>query len=97
VSLGILLTAMTIASVPLPPPTETFPVRGGLGRCEAPKARTLVGRKRGPRVEAEARRLTGATVIRWVPKGAMVTMDHREDRLNLHLDHRGRILTVSCG
>jgi hypothetical protein len=48
-------------------------------------------------VEAEALRLSGAGTVRWIPMGAMVTMDYRADRLNLRLDRKGRILGVSCG
>jgi hypothetical protein len=40
---------------------------------------------------------TGATKIRWVAKGMMVTMDYREDRLTVYLDAANRIERASCG
>jgi hypothetical protein len=47
--------------------------------------------------EREALRLSGAGIVRWIAKGAMVTMDYRPDRLDLRLDGKGRIVKVECG
>ena len=86
-------TGSTAAAQP-----ETYPARGDTGHhCDAARAKHLVGRKRSPRVEAEALRLSGAASARWIPPGMMVTMDYRPDRLNLRLDRHRRILHVSCG
>jgi uncharacterized membrane protein len=75
---------------------EEVPVRGG-GHCDAARAQRLIGRARSEGVGAEALRLTGARTVRWIPKGAMVTMDYREDRVNLHLDGDGKVVKVACG
>ena len=75
---------------------EEVPVRGG-GSCDASKAQKLIGRARSDKLGAEALRLTGASRVRWIRKGAMVTMDYREDRVNLHLDGRGKVVRVACG
>jgi Peptidase inhibitor I78 family len=56
-----------------------------------------VGKSRSKAVGAKALRLSGASTLRWVPKDGMVTMDYREDRLNLHLDSKNRIVRVACG
>ncbi|MEA3002964.1 MAG: hypothetical protein QOH81_1752 [Sphingomonadales bacterium] len=98
-ALGVLAMAMTIGAAPPPPAApDAYPVRGETGhKCDAARAKKLVGRKRSPRVEAEALRLSGGGTVRWIPMGAMVTMDYRADRLNLRLDRKGRILGVSCG
>jgi hypothetical protein len=98
-ALGVLAMAMTMgAAAPPPSAPESYPIHGDGGhRCDVADAKRLVGRTRSPKVEAEARRLTGAGLVRWVPMGAMVTMDFRPDRLNLHLDRKGRILSVNCG
>lgn len=93
--LGVLAMAMTAGAAP---PPETYPVRGDSGHvCNVGKAKTLVGRRRSARVEAEALLLTGAASLRWIAPNTMVTMDYRPDRLNLHLDRRGRILRINCG
>jgi hypothetical protein len=75
---------------------EEVPVRGG-GSCDASRARALIGEARSEGVVAKALRLTGARTVRWIPEGAMVTMDYREDRANLHLDAKGRVVRIACG
>jgi hypothetical protein len=96
--LGVLAMAMTIEATPPQTGFEAYPVRGESGHhCDAAKAKALIGRKRSPAVERAALRLSGAAAVRWIPAGAMVTMDYRPERLNLRLDRRGRILGVNCG
>ena len=75
---------------------EEVPVRGG-GTCDSARAKALVGRARSDALGREALRLTGARTLRWIPKGAMVTMDYREGRVNLHLDRRGKVVRIACG
>jgi hypothetical protein len=70
----------------------------GTGRtCDAGKAQSLVGRIADEALAAEAMRLTGAGALRWVPMGAMVTMDYRPDRLNIHLGPRNEVTRIACG
>jgi hypothetical protein len=96
---GILL--MTMACAPVPPAEpgeEPVPVHGATGyRCDASRAQALVGRQATSELGAEALRLTGARAIRWIPPGAIVTMDYREDRLNIELDGRNRVTQLRCG
>ena len=40
---------------------------------------------------------TGARILRWVPKGGMVTMDFSPDRLTVQLDGANRVETARCG
>ncbi|HEX4737027.1 MAG TPA: I78 family peptidase inhibitor [Allosphingosinicella sp.] len=90
------LLAMTMTMAATPP--QAYPVRGDTGHhCDAGKVKTLVGRQRSPAVEREALQLSGGALVRWIPKGSAVTMDYRPDRLDLRLDRRGRIASVSCG
>jgi hypothetical protein len=88
---------MAMAGCAAVPSAEAqVPVRGA-GSCDAAKARSLVGKVRSQAVGAKALRLSGAARLRWIPKGSMVTMDYREDRLNLRLDARNRIVRIACG
>lgn len=96
------LMLMTIGCAPLPPsdppPEEEVPVHGSTGRvCDAAPAQSLVGREANADLGAEAMRLSGAGKLRWIPKGAMVTMDYREDRLNIELDENNRVTRIRCG
>jgi hypothetical protein len=69
----------------------------GAGKCDSAKAQALVGRSRSAGTGAEALRLSGAKSLRWIAPGTMVTMDYREDRLNLRVDAAGKVVKVDCG
>jgi Peptidase inhibitor I78 family len=73
------------------------PERGTGRTCDASKAQALVGRIADEALGAEAMRLTGAGALRWVPMGAMVTMDYRPDRLNIHLGLKNEVTRIACG
>jgi hypothetical protein len=70
---------------------------GGGGKCDAAKAQKLLGRVKSAKVGNDALRLSGATALRWIAPGMMVTMDYREDRLNLHVGPDGKIARITCG
>lgn len=94
------LLAMGCAAAPHQAPQDPAdaPQERGTGQaCDAGRAKALVGRSRTAQAEGEARRLTGAAAVRWVPQGGMVTMDYRPDRLNIRLDKNGRVLSLDCG
>jgi hypothetical protein len=78
------------------PTEDEVPVHGG-GACDAARAQALVGREATSALGAEALRLSGARAMRWLPEGSIVTMEYREDRLNIHLDRRNRVARINCG
>ena len=77
--------------------TAAPPAEAGAGKCDGAKAQALVGRSRSAGTGAEALRLSGAKSLRWITPGTMVTMDYREDRLNLRVDAAGKVVKVDCG
>ena len=77
--------------------TETYPVQGTGRLCNAAKAQALIGRARSAKLGTEALRLSGAGTLRWLRPGDIVTMEYREDRLNIELDSKGRVKAVRCG
>jgi uncharacterized protein involved in type VI secretion and phage assembly len=85
--------ALLAAGCATAPPAEA----GGDGRCDAAKAGRLIGRERSEALRAEALRLSGASTLRWIAPATMVTMDYREDRLNLRLDRAGKVVKADCG
>lgn len=93
---GVLLMTMSGCATPPPAEAEEVPVRNP-GSCDASKAQALIGKARSKELGADALRLAGARALRWIAPGTMVTMDYREDRLNLHVDERGRVTKVACG
>ncbi len=70
---------------------------GPAGRCNADGLADLLGREGTSALGAEALRRSGARTIRWIRPGDAVTMDFREDRLNLNLDAGGRLERANCG
>lgn len=65
--------------------------------CNGTRLGGLIGKTRGPEIEAEAKRLSGANSVRWIEPGMMITEDFRADRLNLHLGTDGKIGSARCG
>ena len=70
---------------------------GDIGKCKADEARKLIGRARSAEVGNDALRLSGAKTLRWIAPGTMVTMDYREDRVNLRVDSAGKVVKIDCG
>ena len=65
-------------------------------RCDARAAGMLVGRKASAALEARARKLSGARIVRTLRPGDVVTMEFRPDRLNIHLGGNGRVRRLQC-
>ncbi len=89
----LVAAALLAAGCATAPPAEA----GATGKCDASRAQKLLGRVRSAKLAAEARRLSGATALRWIAPGAMVTMDFRESRINLRLDPRNKVVKIDCG
>ena len=68
-----------------------------LGACRAEGLNGLVGRPASAELGAEAMRRSGATRLRWIQPGDIVTMDYSESRLNIHLDAQNRVERFICG
>ena len=83
-------TSVAATEQPAPAPASD-------GKCNAALAQQLIGRQESSETGAEAQRLSGASRMRWIRPGQMVTMDYREDRLNIDLDDAGRITGLRCG
>ena len=66
-------------------------------QCHADRVQDMIGQPRSETIGEKARLKAGAGVIRWIPMGAMVTMDYRFDRLDLRLGPDGKITAISCG
>ena len=98
-AMGAMLMMSTGGCAAVPPEeNEDIPVRGETGRkCDASKAQALLGDEGTKALAAKAMKLTGAGAVRWVRPGDMVTMDYREDRLNIHLDAKNRVTRIACG
>lgn len=99
-----MLAPMTLAacSAPVaeaPQGLDAYPEHGATAgkTCRAPDPARFVGKVATSALGTEARDAAGAAVVRWIPPGAVVTMDYRTDRLNITLDARNRVVSLRCG
>jgi hypothetical protein len=81
------------SSLPAPPPLA----HGGDAICKADGLADLVGKSATADLGAEALSRSGARTLRWIQPGTMVTMDYRQDRLDVHLDEHNVVTRLSCG
>ncbi|MBN9430446.1 MAG: hypothetical protein J0H09_28475 [Burkholderiales bacterium] len=88
-----LLSACQIgAAAPVPKARGNPPA----GVCDRAAADALAGRARV--TDEEARRLTGASVVRQIEPGMGVTMDYRQERVTIETDPKtGKIFRAYCG
>ena len=94
--LGAVLLIVGCAAVP--PDREPPPPADNVERaCSATGLDNLLGRPASETLGAEALRRSGAGALRWIRPGDAVTMDYREDRLNIHLNARDRVDRFACG
>lgn len=86
---------------PATPPAEgnqmpkEQPAEGG--SCDAAKAQSFIGEPESAAIAEQARQKSGASTVRWLRPGQIVTMEYRDDRLNLELDAQGKITAIRCG
>lgn len=67
------------------------------GKCDAQPAQALVGTRYAGIYGTRAKTVTGAVTLRIIRPGQAVTMDYREDRLNIELDAKNIIVALRCG
>jgi hypothetical protein len=66
------------------------------GVCDAAAAHQLVGKVKP--TDAEAMRLTGATIVRQIAPGDPVTHDLRDNRVTIETNPAsGRVVRATCG
>ena len=83
------------------PACSTTPTEGPAplpaGSCHDNTLTTFEGQDATPDIGGTLMRQSGARVLRWVPKGSMITMDFSADRLTVYLDANNKIEKLSCG
>ena len=67
------------------------------GPCDASKAQSFVGQKASADVQEQARSASGAGTARTLQPGQPITKEFNGERLNLHVDAAGNIVSVNCG
>ena len=98
----IAVLAACASTPPEPPATGAVtggnqPARAGTGKCNADAVQWAIGQ---PNNQANFDRIwkeSGAGLVRPISPNQAVTMDYREDRVNIHLDAANKIVRISCG
>ena len=65
--------------------------------CNADKVQWTLGQVADEALVAKARAQAGAERMRVIKPGMAVTMDYREDRLNLDVDADNKVTRAHCG
>lgn len=97
-SLLAALLATSTACTPMPPnpkPSKPFPPR--VAQCQADPGQRFVGQAATDEIVAQVKTATGANSVRVLKPGMAMTMDYRDDRLNIELDDHDVIVKVGCG
>ena len=68
-----------------------------VGSCHNKGLSQFVGQPASQDLGARMLRESGARIIRWVPKGGIITMEFSADRLTVSLDGSNRVETARCG
>ncbi len=100
VTLAATLTACASASgggaTATTPPPDSSPSQES-PMCRHDAASRWIGTTLTDAIQEEARKATGAATVRAIGPDDMVTMDFREDRLNIRVDAQRKILSFDCG
>lgn len=84
----------------LPRAPEVIPLHGSTPGfvCRSEGLERFVGQPESAEIAAQIQRESGAKTLRWTRPGMAVTMDFREDRVNVQLDGSPlRIVRITCG
>ena len=79
------------------PTSPTSPVADVAKQCDAGKAQSAVGKTASQDVVDKAVSDSGSSTARVIKPGQAVTMDFREDRLNIEVDAGNVVTAVRCG
>jgi peptidase inhibitor I78 family protein len=87
------LAACTIATSNA---TADDPLPAG-GTCRSEPLSQFIGQPASQELGERMLKASGARIIRWVPKGGMITMEFSPERLTVQLDGSNRVERANCG
>ena len=101
--MNIRLLATAAAALPLAAcmssetPAESTPPPPAEMTCNADAVQSHVGHRASPEMGAAILKESGARTLRWGPPRSAMTMDYRQDRVNIMYDDAYKITQVTCG
>lgn len=67
------------------------------GSCRNEPLAPFIGQAASQDLGARMLAASGARIIRWVPKGGIITMEFSPDRVTVQLDGANRVEAARCG
>lgn len=67
------------------------------GACRSEPLAQFVGQPASQDLGAKMLAASGARIIRWVPKGSVITMEFNANRVTVLLDGSNRVESANCG
>ncbi|MWJ28660.1 hypothetical protein GPM19_10690 [Halomonas sp. ZH2S] len=100
--LALILTACTTAQMPpAPSAPKPAPLEESAAAeqepCDTEAVQDEIGRTFSENDAQGIKQQSGANQVRVLRPGEAATMDHRPDRLNIHLNERDEIIQLRCG
>lgn len=93
----ILLGLLPLAGCTLAASVQTAGLPPIPAECRGEALARFIGQAASQELGAEMLRASGARILRWVPKGGVVTMDFNPQRLTVQLDGSNRVERANCG
>lgn len=90
-----LATLALCACVVVPPPEAAQPAVPA--KCQTDKLEPFLGRTLTAPLADEIRERSGSRSVRVIMPNMAVTLDYREDRLNIHVDDKSVVTKLTCG
>jgi hypothetical protein len=79
------------------PAESTPPAPPAAMTCNADAVQSYVGQTAAPELGGAILKAAGARTLRWGPPRSAMTMDYRQDRVNVMYDDAYKITQVTCG
>ena len=81
-----------------PPADAAPPVHGttGGGTCDPANIQQFVGQEATADLQARMKQVSGASLVRIVPPGTVITMEYSPERLTVYTDAGNRVEKIAC-
>ena len=94
----VLIVAFTLTMFAVASCAPVAPLPGvPTGECSAKGLENLIGAAATPSLVNRAKRRAGASVVRVLKPGQIVTMEYLNGRLNVNVDEKNRVKSFTCG
>lgn len=92
-ALFLVLPSLAACAIAESRPVDELPT----GSCRSERLAQFIGQPAGQALGGRMLAASGAKIIRWVPKGGVITMDFSPNRLTVQLDGSNRVESANCG